>query len=343
MRWVREFRSEAGRRTARPGQTRRGRKAVRIGVYAFDDAMMFHLAVPQIVFTTVARRGLGEWRTFLFSESAGSVRTGEGYTLGGVEGLRAAREADMLVVPSWYDDGRSLGADLREVLVRAHSRGVMVLGLCLGALALVEAGLLEGRPAITHWRAADRLAALAPGAGCAEPVLFIDHGDVLTSAGTGAGLDACLHVVRSRLGAQAAATVARDLVIAPHREGGQAQYVERPVPQRSGEDGMSRVMQWAVEHLSEPLPVVRLAEVAHMSPRTFVRAFRAATGATPAAWVKAQRLEQARRLLESTELAVDGVASQCGFGSPVTMRQAFTTALGTSPSAYRRRFRQVGE
>jgi transcriptional regulator GlxA family with amidase domain len=169
-------------------------------------------------------------------------------------------------------------------------------------------------------------------------VLYIDHGDVLTSAGTASAIDACLHLVRNRLGAAATNRVARSLVVAPHRDGGQAQYIERPLPEQPAGDPIAGVLQWALRHLAEPLPVERLAEVAHLSRRTFIRAFQASTGVTPAVWVRRQRLDEARRLLESTDLPIDQVAAACGFGSTVTLRQSFAAAFHTSPSEYRRRF-----
>ena len=192
---------------------------------------------------------------------------------------------------------------------------------------------------MTHWRAFEPLAREHPEIALDESVLYVDHGDVLTSAGAASGLDACLHLVRTHLGAQAANEVARQLVIAPHREGGQAQYIERPVPRHADDDPIGRTASWALEHLGEPLPVERLARTARMSTRSFIRAFREATGAAPAAWVRVQRVREAQRLLENTDLAVEQVASVCGFGSAVTMRQAFARILSTTPSAYRRRFR----
>ena len=337
-----------------------------IAVYAFDGITMFHLSIPQMVFGTVSRLGLADWKVSLFataSESAAlsedtagpaegtspapstpssrtaSIRTSEGYILGGLGGPELAGEADIVVVPAWFADGRPAGEDLCSLLETAHARGACVVGLCLGAIPLAEAGLIGVRRAVTHWRAFEPLAREHPEIALDESVLYVDHGDVLTSAGAASGLDACLHLVRTHLGAQAANEVARQLVIAPHREGGQAQYIERPVPRRADDDPIGRTASWALEHLSEPLPVERLARTARMSTRSFIRAFREATGAAPAAWVRAQRVREAQRLLESTDLAVEQVASVCGFGSAVTMRQAFARILSTTPSAYRRRFR----
>ena len=311
---------------------------MRIAVYAFDGATMFHLAVPQMVFDEVARQGLAGWETFLFSDQAGGITTAEGYRLGGVKGPGAAEEADIVVVPSWFDDGRALTDSLRRVLQGAHVRGVPILGLCLGAIPVADAGLLAGRRAVTHWQAFDALAVRHPDVPLDQFVLYIDHGDVLTSAGTASALDACLHVVRSRLGAEAANQVARSLVIAPHRDGGQAQYIDRPVPPRATDDPISRLLEWALGRLGEPLTIDRLAAQAHLSRRTFVRSFRAATGTTPAAWIRARRLDAARRLLETTDLSIDQVSADCGFGSAVTLRQNFAAAFSTTPTEYRRRF-----
>ena len=339
-----------------------------IAVYAFDGITMFHLSIPQMVFDTVSRLGLANWQVSLFTTTSESVtppqeaaapaegadpppstapshttaiRTSEGYILGGLGGPELANEADVVVVPAWFSDGHPAGEELCSLLKTAHARGACVVGLCLGAIPLAEAGLIGGRRAVTHWQAFEPMAREHPEIALDESVLYVDHGDVLTSAGAASGLDACLHLVRTHLGAQAANEVARQLVIAPHREGGQAQYIERPVPRRADDDPIGRTASWALEHLSEPLPVERLARTARMSTRSFIRVFREATGAAPAAWVRAQRVREAQRLLESTDLAVEQVASSCGFGSAVTMRQAFARILSTTPSAYRRRFRTV--
>ncbi|KQQ22684.1 AraC family transcriptional regulator [Rathayibacter sp. Leaf299] len=311
---------------------------MRIAIHALDGVTMFHLAVPQMVFDEVSRLGLAPWRTVLFAEEPGSVRTAEGYTIGGVQGPEAAAAADLVVVPSWIDDGRSPGPVLTRVLHETHDRGAAIAGLCLGALVVAEVGLLDGRAAVTHWQAAEGMAARHPTVSVDPSALYLDLGDVLTSAGTASGLDACLHVVRDRLGADAATRVARSLVVAPHREGGQAQYIERPVPQEPADDRIARASAWALAHLGEELGVDRLAEAARMSRRSFVRAFRDATGTTPAAWVRSRRLDEARRLLETTALPVDRIAADCGFGNPVTLRQNFGRVFGSTPSGYRRRF-----
>ncbi|WP_200938884.1 GlxA family transcriptional regulator [Modestobacter sp. Leaf380] len=310
----------------------------RVAVYAFDGVTTFHLAVPQMVFDEVRRQGLGDWETVLFGDRPGSIRTDEGLTLGEVAGPEAAAGADLVVVPSWSADGRRAQPDLVDLLVTAHARGATVVGLCLGALVVADTGLLAGRSAVTHWQAFDAMARRHPDVALDTSVLYIDHGDVLTSAGTASGIDACLHLVRTRLGATAANQVARSLVVAPHRLGGQAQYIERPLPASTERDPIADVQEWALTRLEGSLTVAELAAAAHMSRRTFIRAFQASTGTTPAVWVRSRRLDLARRLLESTDRPVDQVATACGFGNPVTLRQAFAAAFRTSPSEYRRQF-----
>ncbi|MBE6482029.1 MAG: helix-turn-helix domain-containing protein [Actinomyces ruminicola] len=312
---------------------------MRIAIYAFDGASMFHLASPQMVFGTVSRLGLADWRPLLFTDASGPVHTLEGYELGGLSDLTCAAQADVVVVPSWHDDGCPAGTGVVNMLRHAHARGATILGLCLGAFPVAEAGLLDGRRAVTHWRAMNEFTRLYPTVIADESALYVDHGDVLTSAGTASAIDACLHFVRSRLGARAANSVARTMVVAPHREGGQAQYVEQPLPSDPGDDAVARLMEWVSTHLDEDLSVQRLAEVAHLSARTLIRRFRTATGSTPAAWVRSRRVDAARTLLEGSALPIERVAEECGFGSVVTMRQAFSRVTGTSPSAYRRNFR----
>ncbi len=316
---------------------------MRIAVYAFEGTTMFHLSVPQMVFGEVARQGLARWETVLFNEGGTEIRTAEGYLISGVADLSAAEGADLIVIPSWYDDGRMPSDALAGALRSANAQGSAVAGLCLGAFPVADSGLLDTRAAVTHWQSLDAFHQRHPTIAVDRTVLYIDHGDVLTSAGTAAGIDACLHIVRSRLGAAAAISVARSLVVAPHRSGGQAQYIERPVPQHSGASPIAEALDWAIEHLDERLGVDELARAAHMSRRSFIRAFKESTGTTPGAWVRERRVEEARRLLETTELPVDAVAARCGFASPITMRQNFAEAYATTPSEYRRRFRVPSE
>lgn len=313
--------------------------AVRIAVHAFDDITMFHLAAPLLVFGELGRLGLAEdWTCRLWSHRPGSVRTAEGYHVGDVEGPEVLDWADMVVVPSWPTPVRPSTPAFRADLVRAHARGAVVVGLCLGALAVADTGLLGDREAVTHWQMLPELQQRLPGARLDTSVLYVDHGDVLTSAGTASAVDACLHLVRKHLGADVAARVARSLVVAPHREGGQAQYIEQPVAPEGGDTAVGDVQAWALAHLDGDLSVDALAQRATMSRRSFVRHFTRATGTTPARWVLDQRLAAARVLLETTRWTVQTVAAKCGFASVVTFRQNFTAAFAATPTAYRRQF-----
>lgn len=312
-----------------------------VAVLAYDMLSPFHLSVPGVVFGELGSRcGTDRWPILVSACPPGRLRTSDGYELVVEHGLDVLEQADIAIVPSWRDPDEPPPDAVIDALNVAHSRGAMVAGLCLGAFVLAAAGLLDGRRATTHWRAADRLAARYPTIDVDPRVLFIDDGDIITSAGTAASIDACLHMVRSRLGSAVANHVARAVVAAPFRDGGQAQYVERPVPVAVAGDPLARTVQWAVAHLADSLSVEVLAMHAHMSSRTFERAFTKAYGWTPAAWIREQRVREAQRLLETTSLSVDRIAVLCGFGSAVTMRQNMVAQVGVSPTAYRRSFQE---
>lgn len=312
---------------------------MRIAIYAFDDITMFHLAAPLMVFGEVNRLELAlDWETRLWSDSPGSVRSAEGYPIGDIAGPDTVDWADVVIIPSWPLSLPPISTVLREQLSTAHSRGATITGLCLGAFAIADSGLLDGRTAVTHWEWAPLLAERRPDTTLDASVLYIDHGDVMTSAGTASAIDACLHLVRKHLGSAVATRVARSLVVAPHRDGGQAQYIEHPLARAATDTAISNVQEWALSRLDENLTVDRLALESKMSRRSFVRQFRSATGTTPARWILEQRLNSSRTLLETTDWGVDAIASACGFGSAVTFRQNFVSAYTTSPTAYRRQF-----
>lgn len=312
---------------------------MRIAVYAFDDITMFHLAAPLMVFGEVGRLGLApDWQTRLWSDRAGTVRTIEGYPIGEVAGPDTVEWADIVVIPSWPQSLTPVNDELKTAITTAHARGAAIVGLCLGAFALADTGLLGGRSAVTHWEVMPILAERSIGSKVDSSVLYIDHGDVLTSAGTASAIDACLHLVRKHLGSAVATRIARSLVVAPHREGGQAQYIDRPLAQPVSDTTMAEVQEWALSHLDESLTVDRLADQARMSRRSFVRHFQQSTGTTPARWILEHRLQEARALLETTDWGIDSIAGKCGFGSSVTLRQRFAAAFAISPSAYRRQF-----
>ncbi|MDJ0395062.1 helix-turn-helix domain-containing protein [Rhodococcus sp. G-MC3] len=312
---------------------------MKIALYAFDGITMFHLAAPLMVFGEVARLGLAsDWETRLWSDNAASVSTAENYTLGELADPSTVDWADIVIVPSWPLSLPPIGDDLRTQLCDAHQRGAQIAGLCLGSFAIADTGLLAGRSAVTHWDRMTELRERTAQMSIDESVLYIDHGDVMTSAGTASSIDACLHIVRKHLGSAAATRVARSLVVAPHRDGGQAQYIDRPLPRAPEDRAIADVLDWALGRLHEPLTVDRLAEHAHMSRRNFIRQFQLATGATPARWVLDQRLDEARGLLETTTWSMEDISAACGFGSVVTLRQNFVTAFAVAPSAYRKQF-----
>jgi transcriptional regulator GlxA family with amidase domain len=269
----------------------------------------------------------------------GELRAHAGFGIAARYGLRTLAWADIVVVPSWRDPHETPPAPLLAALRRAHARGALVVGLCLGAFVLAAAGLLEGRRATTHWRWATRFAELYPQVRLDPGVLYVDEGDLITSAGTAAGIDCCLHVVRRCHGADAASRIARMLVVPPHRQGGQAQYIEQPVLARAHDTPLTRTLDWALRHLEEPHSLDSLAARAAMSRRSFTRHFRQHTGTTVGQWLASQRLALARRLLETTDQPVERIAECAGFGTPLSLRQHFAAALDTTPSHYRREFR----
>ena len=267
------------------------------------------------------------------------LRSGQGYRLDTDHRLDRVAAADLVCVPAWRSIDERPPEPFLDAVRAAVDRGARVLSVCSGAFVLAAAGVLDGRRATTHWKYAEVLAARYPAIDVDPDVLYVDDGPVITSAGTAAGIDACLHVVRQEHGVAVANAVARRMVVPPFRDGGQAQYVEAPVPlqRRAGTDALSALLDWMTQHLHEELSVEDLARRAHMSPRTFARRFREATGATPHRWLLAQRVGHAQQLLEQG-LSVEQVARRAGFASAATLRAAFARARGTSPSAYARCF-----
>ncbi|HET6954402.1 MAG TPA: helix-turn-helix domain-containing protein [Acidimicrobiales bacterium] len=248
-------------------------------------------------------------------------------------------EADTVVVPVWPERDGKAPDDLLDALRTAHARGARLVSVCTGAYLLAQAGLLDGRRATTHWMWADDLARTYPAVEVHPDVLFVDAGDgIFTSAGTAAGIDLCLHIVRLDHGAEVANKVARRMVVAPQRAGGQAQFVASPLPQVCTDDPIARTLDWALARLDEPMSVDDMAARALLSPRSFARRFRAATGTTPMQWLLRQRVLHAQVLLETTDLAVDRVAQLCGFGTATALRVHFRRMVGTTPVAYRRSF-----
>lgn len=270
-----------------------------------------------------------------------AVPTKSGFSIVVEHGLEATRDADLVVVPAYGVSPAAVPVAVLDALRDAHARGAWVLSICSGAFALGEAGLLDGRRCTTHWMHAAALAARFPAATVDADVLYVEDGRIITGAGTAAGIDACLHLVRRELGAAAASNVARRMVVPPQRDGGQAQYVDTPLPPVA--DTLAPLLAWMLEHLDADLGVPELAARALMSERTFARRFRAETGATPAAWVARQRVARAQELLERTDLPVDEVARRSGLRTGALLRHHFARTLGTTPLAYRRRFTCTGD
>ncbi|QPP08244.1 helix-turn-helix domain-containing protein [Streptomyces bathyalis] len=275
----------------------------------------------------------------------GPVRTDADFTVHVAHGPEALAEADTVIVPASHElDEPYASGRLEPALADALGSirpGTRIASICTGAFVLAAAGMLDGRRATTHWASCERLQRLHPGVEVDPDVLYVADGNVLTSAGVASGIDLCLHMVREDFGAAVANSVARRTVVPPHRDGGQAQFIERPVPQ-PGVHTTGTARAWALRHLDRPVDLRELAEQEAMSVRTFTRRFREETGMSPQVWLTRQRVERARHLLESSPLSVENVARDAGFGSPSSLRLHFQAALGVSPSAYRRTFRVRG-
>jgi transcriptional regulator GlxA family with amidase domain len=300
---------------------------------------MFELSVACEVFGLDRSELVDPWyRHRVAGAVPGPHTSPEGLVLETPYGLDELERADTIVIPARIFPGDPPPAVV-DALRAAHARGARMLSMCTGAFVLAAAGLLDGRRATTHWMWAGELAERHPQVQVDPKVLYVDGGDgIMTSAGTAAGVDLMLHVVRLDHGAEVANAVARRMVVPPHRDGGQAQFVDLPVPE-AGADELSDVLGWMIEHVDQDLSVERLARRARTSPRTFARRFRAATGTTPHQWLVRQRVLLAQQLLETTDEPVEWVAQRCGFGSAAALRQHFTRAVSASPVAYRRTFR----
>ncbi|MFF4400353.1 GlxA family transcriptional regulator [Streptomyces sp. NPDC001480] len=324
-------------------ETATGFRPHRVVVLALDGLLPFELGIPHRIFgrpKDAAGRHLYEVVTCSV-RPPGPVDTDADFAIHVAHGPEALANADTVIVPASYELGPVfeegvLTEDLAAALARVRP-GTRLASICTGVYVLAAAGFLDGRPATTHWADADRFQRLFPHIQVDADVLFIDDGDVLTSAGVAAGIDLCLHMVRRDHGTAVANDVARRTVVPPHRDGGQAQYIERPVPdpQQSTTTG---ARAWALGRLHQPIQLRDMAAQESMSVRTFTRRFREEVGVSPGQWLTQQRVERARHLLESTDLSVDQVARDAGFGTAQSMRQHLQAALGVTPTAYRRTF-----
>ncbi|MFJ2516694.1 GlxA family transcriptional regulator [Streptomyces griseoviridis] len=305
-----------------------------------DGVNPFELGVVCEVFgTDRSDDGLPVYDFAVASGEGPRLTSRAGFALHVEHGLERLETADLIAVPAGSCfESRAFPPELLDALRRGVARGARVLSVCTGVFVLAAAGLLDGRRCAAHWRHADELARAYPRLTVEPDVLYVDADPVITSAGTAAGIDACLHLVRKEQGPEVANKIARRMVVPPHRDGGQAQYIERPLPRSQG-DTVAEVLVWMDRHLDREVTVEQLAARAHMSPRTFARRFQQETGTTPYRWLLRQRVLLAQRLLEATDETVDTIADRAGFGTAAALRHQFVRVLGTTPNAYRRTFR----
>ncbi len=314
-----------------------------VAIAAFEGQPVFETAVGCEVFgIDRSAMGVPNYRLRVCAIDPPPVHTGGGFSIHTEFGLKHLRKADTIIVPGWKDFDRAVPQEFIETLLAAHRRGARLLSFCSGAFVLAASGLLDGRHAATHWMYTDEMRRRFPQVRWDASVLYVDDGSgIFTSAGTAAAIDLCLHLVRQDHGAHVANVVARRMVVPPHREGGQAQFVEAPLPVMASDDELSATLEWALAHLDEELTVEDLARQANVSPRTFARRFKAVCGTTPLQWLLNQRVLAARRLLETTNLSVEHIASHVGFGTATSLRTHFHRVVGTTPVAYRNTFECV--
>jgi transcriptional regulator GlxA family with amidase domain len=309
----------------------------RVVALCFEGLVAFDLTAPGQVFTPAARAdGTPLYEFSACTVDGGEVRTTTGFSVRPRHGLEALAKADTIVLPGYFAIFEPPPLEALAALRRAAAAGARVISVCTGAFALAHAGLLDGRRATTHWMWADELASRFPAVEVDPAALYVDEGGVMTSAGLSSGIDLCLHVVRKDFGAAVGERVARHLVAAPHREGGQAQFIKRPEVDPVG--SLEATRRWAAERLGEPLDVAAMSRHAGVSPRTFARRFREETGTTPLQWLLGRRVLEAQRLLEESDLPIDEVAWRAGFGTAASLREHFRRATATTPTAYRRSF-----
>ncbi|MDH2384321.1 transcriptional regulator FtrA [Bradyrhizobium sp. CER78] len=305
-----------------------------VAVLAYDGVNAFELGMAVEVFG-LTDMGAGWYRVVVCTEHPGRpLVANNGIRIVADASLKTLGRATTIIVPGWENIEDAPSAALLDALRRAHRRGARIASICAGVFVLAAAGLLDGRRATGHWAQVDLLSSKYPTIEVDPNVLYVDDGDIMSSAGRAAGLDLCLHIVRRDYGAQIANQVAQRLVVPPHREGGQAQYIPQPVRKAEG-DALASVFAWAQRHLDQDLAINSLASRARMSRRTFIRRFEEATGMTPGEWVVQARVSRARELLEATQLPIEGIATATGFGSVEALRHHFRQRLGTSPVRYR--------
>lgn len=315
------------------------RRPLRVVAVAYQRQSLFELGIVSEVFDVAAPAASPPLYDFrIVQADPGRLSTQGGAALVAAVSLKPIAQADVVIIPGWRNHDESPPAALITSLVAAHSRGARIVSICTGAFVLAAAGLLNGRRATTHWRFAGTLQSQYPLVRVDANALFVDEGPVLTSAGSAAGIDACLHLVRKDYGAAVANQIARRIVAAPYRSGGQSQFIEEPVPPE-GSDRIGEVMNWALRRLGRGITVTALAARCALSYRSFVRRFASRTGMGAKEWLIRQRVARARELLESTNVPLSVVCERCGFGSVESLRLNFRKHVRISPAEYRRSFR----
>ncbi len=315
-----------------------------VAVLAYDGLCTFEFGVAYEIFgLNRPEMGQGWYRYRLVAIEAGKLRVEGGLSVEADGDLSLLDDADLIIVPGWRGKDAPVPQALVLTLQAAHRRGARLASLCSGVFVLAATGLLDGQRATTHWRYTDALAECYPAIRIEPDVLYVDNGSILTAAGSAAGIDLCLHIVRRDFGPEAANRVARRLVVPPHRDGGQAQYIEQPVPLSFESQRLGALIDWMRSNLAKEQPLPALAVRAGMSLRTFQRRFEEMTGLAPGSWIIRERVNRARSILESSpDISIETVADLCGFGAPETLRHHFRNLIGVTPAAYRQRFALTG-
>lgn len=311
-----------------------------IAIVAYDNISLFHLSIPSSIFgEDLDGVGARPYQVVVCTEKTGLLPTLSGFSILIEQDLSVLETADTIIVPAWFDPDIDASDVLLAALRKGYQRGARIVGLCLGAFVLAQAGLLNGKTASTHWVWAEEFAQKYPKVCFDKDVLYIEEGQIFTSAGAAAAIDCCLHILRLDHGVDVANRVARRMVVAPHRSGGQVQYIEKPLPRTIDSKRLEPAIQWALTNLTTPIGLDDMANKSSMSRRNFSRLFKQLTGTTFTQWLLARRLALAQQLLEINDQNIDLVASQSGFSSSVSFRQHFLSAFSISPTAYRKQFR----
>jgi len=311
----------------------------RVAIVAVDGFSPFHYSVPSILFGDTVS-GEKRFDVRICAERPGILTSPDGFALNASDDYSAIAEADIVVVPYWQHVLERPAQPLLDSLVEARNRGAQIVGLCLGAFVLAYAGILDGRRAATHWEFERQFQTLFPQVQLDINALYVDDGGIITSAGTAAALDCCLYIIRQRFGSVVANQIARRMIVPPHREGGQAQFIEQPVPKNTRDARINCLIDYLQRHIEQPHDLDSLAAIVAMSRRSLTRHFAKATGMTVAGWLTAERLRRSQLLLEAGSLSVERVAHQVGFVSAVTYRQQFKARFGVSPAEWRKTFRR---